>query len=279
MGKNKRRAGRKVQAQMRQQPVTAAMPHRLPAPATVREYYNSMSAEEQKEAHTVIDVARHAGVVTRLENLLKVFFLAHNVQSLLWGEMEKLTDTWGLTAVKGVRPAINSLQRSEDVFFRTISSLFMGGVPPYASSVDNLYDRVMRWAALPKAWKPGDCQRLEGEAMVEDIAASLKDGRLQLKEQDLKPEPKGECRTLYAIAEGDGSEGATVVRHDIVNKGLAVAQAKSMARKSPDRIFVAYEQRTQLVETCHMTPFKAVRQPVETGSDMVVVDVRPKGQT
>ncbi len=98
---------------------------------------------------------------------------------------------------------------------------------------------------------------------MDDIIGSLKQGVLKLKEQDMEPEPKEEARIFYAIAEMNEDETSTIIEQDIANKGMAAIKARNLAKKNPDKMYVLFEQRMQVQETCHMTPFKAVQKPGE----------------
>lgn len=141
--------------------------------------------------------------------------------------------------------------------------------------VDALYDRITRWEGIPKVWKPGDEQKLEGKAIMEDIIGSLKKGVLRIQEQFMEPEPKGEARTLYAIAEMGEDETSKIIKQDIAKKGIAAIQANKLARKNTDKMFILYEQVMQVQETCHMTPFKAVQKPADQ-DELVEIDIKPK---
>lgn len=145
----------------------------------------------------------------------------------------------------------------------------------YTQDVDALYDRITRWEGIPKVWKPGDEQKLEGKAIMEDIIGSLKKGVLRIQEQFMEPEPKGEARTLYAIAEMGEDETSKIIKQDIAKKGIAAIQANKLARKNTDKMFILYEQVMQVQETCHMTPFKAVQKPADQ-DELVEIDIKPK---
>lgn len=140
--------------------------------------------------------------------------------------------------------------------------------------VDALFDRITRWEGIPKVWKPGDEQKLEGRARMDDIIGSLKQGVLKLKEQDMEPEPKEEARIFYAIAEMNEDETSTIIQQDIANKGMAAIKARNLAKKNPDKMYILFEQRMQVQETCHMTPFKAVQKPADQ-DEVVNVKIEP----
>lgn len=180
--------------------------------------------------------------------------------------------------IKGVQPVINSLLNSEDKFFNVMHDLVKnqstGIKETYTQDVDALFDRITRWEGIPKVWKPGDEQKLEGRARMDDIIGSLKQGVLKLKEQDMEPEPKEEARIFYAIAEMNEDETSTIIEQDIANKGMAAIKARNLAKKNPDKMYILFEQRMQVQETCHMTPFKAVQKPADQ-DEVVNVKIEP----
>lgn len=278
MGRKKKRNKWSAQPRKQQNPL-AQQPQQLVAPKAVRDYWNNeMTAEERELINTPIGVAQHAGIVRRLGFITATFYHLHSVQSLLFAEMENIIEKWGLY-MKGVQPAINSLQKSEDSFFNVMHDLVQnhseGIEETYAQDVDALYDRITRWEGIPKVWKPGDEQKLEGKAIMEDIIGSLKKGVLRIQEQFMEPEPKGEARTLYAIAEMGEDETSKIIKQDIAKKGIAAIQANKLARKNTDKMFILYEQVMQVQETCHMTPFKAVQKPADQ-DELVEIDIKPK---
>lgn len=278
MGRKKKRNKWSAQPRKQQNPL-AQQPQQLVAPKAVRDYWNNeMTAEERELINTPIGVAQHAGIVRRLGFITATFYHLHSVQSLLFAEMENIIEKWGLY-MKGVQPAINSLQKSEDSFFNVMHDLVQnhseGIEETYAQDVDALYDRITRWEGIPKVWKPGDEQKLEGKAIMEDIIGSLKKGVLRIQEQFMEPEPKGEARTLYAIAEMGEDETSKIIKQDIAKKGIAAIQANKLARKNTDKMFFLYEQVMQVQETCHMTPFKAVQKPADQ-DELVEIDIKPK---
>lgn len=277
MGKNKKRNKWSNQPRKQQNPL--AQQQQMVAPKTCRDYWaNNLTEEEQQIFNTPMAVAQHAGVVQRLGYLTATFYHLHSVQSLLFAEIENIIEKWGLY-MKGVQPAINSMQKSEDSFFNVMHDLVQnhseGIEETYTQDVDALYDRITRWEGIPKVWKPGDEQKLEGKAIMEDIIGSLKKGVLRIQEQFMKPEPKEEARTLYAIAEMGEDETSKIIKQDIAKKGLAAIQANKLARKNTDKMFILYEQVMQVQETCHMTPFKAVQKPADQ-DELVEIDIKPK---
>lgn len=278
MGRKKKRNKWSAQPRKQQNPL-AQQPQQLVAPKAVRDCWNNeMTAEERELINTPIGVAQHAGIVRRLGYITATFYHLHSVQSLLFAEMENIIEKWGLY-MKGVQPAINSLQKSEDTFFNVMHDLVQnhseGIEETYTQDVDALYDRITRWEGIPKVWKPGDEQKLEGKAIMEDIIGSLKKGVLRIQEQFMEPEPKEEARTLYAIAEMGEDETSKIIKQDIAKKGLAAIQANKLARKNTDKMFILYEQVMQVQETCHMTPFKAVQKPADQ-DELVEIDIKPK---
>lgn len=57
-------------------------------------------------------------------------------------------------------------------------------------------------------------------------------------------------------------------------KGMAAIKARNLAKKNPDKMYVLFEQRMQVQETCHMTPFKAVQKPADQ-DEVVNVKIEP----
>ena len=277
MGRKKKRNKWSNQPRKQQNPL--AQQQQMVAPKTCRDYWaNNLTEEEQQIFNTPIAVAQHAGVVQRLGYLTATFYHLHSVESLIFGEMQNIIEKWGLY-MKGVQPAINSLQKSEDSFFKVMHDLVQnhseGIAETYTKDVDALYDRITRWEGIPKVWKPGDEQKLEGKAIMEDIIGSLKKGVLKIQEQFMEPEPKEKARTLYAIAEMDEDETSKLIKQDIAKKGLAAIQANKLARKNTDKMYILYEQVMQVQDTCHMTPFKAVQKPADQ-DELVEIDIKPK---
>ena len=277
MGKNKKR--NRWNSQPRKQENPLAQQQKMVAPKAVRDYWaNNLTPYEQEIFNTPIAVAQQAGVMKRLGYLTAAFLHIHSVQSLLFGEMQNIVEDWGLL-IKGVQPVINSLLISEDKFFNVMHDLVKnqstGIKETYTQDVDALFDRITRWEGIPKVWKPGDDQKLEGRSRMDDIIGSLKSGTLKLKEQDMEPEPISEASTLYAIAEMNEDETSTIVKQDIAKKGLAVIQANKLARKNTNKMYVLFEQRQQAQKTCHMTPFKAVQKPANQ-DELVEIDIKPK---
>ena len=280
MGKNKKRNKWNNQPRKQQNPLAQAQ--QMVAPRTCRDYWaNELTEEEQQIFNTPMAVAQHAGVVQRLGYLTATFYHLHSVRNLIFGEMQNIVEDWGLL-IKGVQPVINSLQQSEDKFFKVMHDLVetqsKGIKETYLQDVDALFDRIYRWEGIPKAWKPGDDQKLEGRARMDDIIGSLKEGTLKLKEQDMEPEPIAEASTLYAIAEMNEGETSTIVKQDIAKKGLAAIQANKLARKNINKMYILFEQRQQAQMTCHMTPFKAVQMPAGDKAELVEIDIKPKGK-
>ena len=278
MGKNKKRNKWNQQPRKQQNPL--AQTQQMVAPRTVRNYWaNELTEEEQQIFNTPIAVAQHAGVVQRLGYLTATFSHLHSVQSLIFGEMQNIVEDWGLL-IKGVQPVINSLQISEDKFFKVMHDLVntqsQGIKETYTQDVDALYDRITRWEGIPKTWKPGEPQKLEGRGRMDDIIGSLKNGTLKLKEQDMEPEPIAEASTLYAIAEMNEDETSTIIKQDIAKKGLAAIQANKLARKNTNKMYVLFEQRQQAQKTCHMTPIKAVQMPAGDKAELVEINITPK---
>lgn len=278
MGKNKKRNKWNNQPRKQQNPL--AQPQQMVAPRNVRNYWeNELTEEEQQIFNTPIAVAQHAGVVQRLGYLTATFYHLHSVQSLIFGEMQNIVEDWGLL-IKGVRPVINSLQQSEDKFFKVMHDLVntqsQGIKETYIQDVDALLDRITRWEGIPKTWKPGEPQKQEGRARMDDVIGSLKEGTLKLKEQDMEPEPIAEVSTLYAIAEMNEDETSTIIKQDITKKGLAAIQANKLAKKNTNKMYVLFEQRMQAQMTCHMIPFKAVQMPAGNKAELVEIDITPK---
>lgn len=278
MGKNKKNNRWNNQPRKQQNPLTQR-PIRISAPKAVCEYWaNELTEEERQVINTPMQVANHAGVLRRLGYLTATFYHIHNVQSLIFGNMQNLLEKWGLL-LKGVRPAINSLQYSEDNFFKVMQELvdkYSEGIKDsYCEDVDALYDRVTRWEGIPKVWEPGDKLRLDEDTKMDGIIGDLKDGKLKLKEQDLLPEQTGDATKSYAIVEMNENEMGTIVRQDIPRKGLAAIQANKLARKNKGKMYVIFEQKKQAQLACHITPIKAVQMPQNDQGELVEIFIAP----
>lgn len=79
----------------------------------------------------------------------------------------------------------------------------------------------------------------------------------------------------YQIAEPWRKENtSTIIEQDIANKGMAAIKARNLAKKNPDKMYILFEQRMQVQETCHMTPFKAVQKPADQ-DEVVNVKIEP----
>ena len=49
--------------------------------------------------------------------------------------------------------------------------------------------------------------------------------------------------------------------------------------KNPDKLYIIFEQRTQVVETCHMTPLKAIQKRADQdhqGENTTIIEIKPK---
>ncbi len=279
MGKNKRR--NKWAAQPRRQQNPLAQPQQqFAAPRKCREYWqNNLTEEERKIFSSPMAVIQHAGVSERLGSILAAFYRLHSVQSLLFAEVQNIVEDWGLF-VKGVQPAINSLLQSEDKFYDVMRKLVNtdrdGARENYAHDVDALFDRITRWEGIPKTWEPGDSLRLDGGGRISDVVRSVRGGTLNLKEQDMEPEPLAEATVMYAIAEMDEQEESTIIRQDIARKGTAASMMNRLARKNRDKMYVLFEQREQKQTACHMTPLKVAQMPPGDEAELVEIDIRPK---
>lgn len=69
-------------------------------------------------------------------------------------------------------------------------------------------------------------------------------------------------------------EMQNIIEQDIANKGMAAIKARNLAKKNPDKMYILFEQRMQVQETCHMTPFKAVQKPADQ-DEVVNVKIEP----
>lgn len=279
MGKNKRRNKWAAQPRKQQNPL-AQQQQQFAAPRKCREYWqNKLTEEERKIFSTPMAVVQHAGVSERLGSLLAAFYRLHSVQSLLFGEVQNIVEDWGLL-LKGVQPAINGLLQSEDKFFDVMRKLVNtdrdGARENYTHDVDALFDRITRWEGIPKTWEPGDSPMLDGSGRIGDVVRSVRGGTLNLREQDMEPEPLEEATVMYAIAEMNEQEESTIIRQDIARKGLAAAQMNRLARKNRDRMYVLFEQREQKQTACHMTPVKVAQMPPGDEAELVEIDIRPK---
>lgn len=283
MGKNKKR-NRWSNQPRKQQIVPESTYTTLSAPRVCKNYWATALTDEERQIYnSPIAVAQHAGVFQRLSLLITTFYKVHSVQSLLFGEMQSIVENWGVM-IKGIQPTINSLQNSEDKFIDVMHDLIKHygksdySTKVYAQDVDALFTRIMIWMGISKEWKPG-LQEEEENMMENEIANSLKDGTLRLKGcNTMEPEPKSEARILYTIAEmnADGDTG-TIIKQDITKKGLATIQANKLAKKNTGKMYIIYEQRMQVLDTCHMTPFKAVQMPAGDNAELVEIDIIPSG--
>ena len=57
-------------------------------------------------------------------------------------------------------------------------------------------------------------------------------------------------------------------------QGSTWINARNLAKKNTDKMYILFEQRMQVQETCHMTPFKAVQKPADQ-DEVVNVKIEP----
>ena len=149
----------------------------LMATKTMKDYLASIPTEEAdqlKAAADTLAVARHSGADKRVGYLLSAYHHITSIQALLQADIEILLDNWSLY-LKGIRPALTSVQQSNDKFFTAMRGLFGSNDEEakkrddyYRRDVDSLFAKFMRWEGLPQTWRPGQSQRTENVKAGED---------------------------------------------------------------------------------------------------------------
>lgn len=271
------------QALIRHQIITGGLLQQpqLALPAKAKEFMQSLPDEVKQEwkPASVYEVAQMAKVDKRVGLLLSAYYHIHSVQGLLTGEICNWLDGFNLW-IKGVRPAMNDVERAEDRFFEAMGKI----IDPtkgctqdeYRTDCDRLYEKLMHWEGIPKHWKPGEPLHLERPSMRPrkegTIVVDSGHEELVVGTVTLPPEVK-ETRTAYCVSRLNNDETANVVKSDIKNKGLAAAAANRLAKKDPGHMYVIYEQTIETQEVATLRPIKAAQTPSD-GGELVEVDIK-----
>ena len=269
------------QALIRNAIMTSGQSQQPALPAKAKEFMQSLPDEVKQnwKPTSVFEVAKMAGVDKRIGLLISAYYHIHNVQQMLTGEICNWLDGFNLW-IKGVRPAMNDLERSETKFFeamRTIIDPTKGAsYDEFRTDCDNLYAKLMHWEGIPKHWEPGEPLKLkhpserpkkEGTLVVDSGHEELVVGTVTLP-----PEVK-ETRTAYCVSKLNNDETADIVKADIKNKGLAAATANRLARKDPGKMYIIYEQTIETQEVATLHPVKAA-QIARSTEELVEIDVK-----
>ena len=246
----------------------------LALPAKAKEYLQSLPDEIKQswKPTSLLEVAQMAEVDKRIGLLLSAYYHIHAVQGFLTGEISNWLDGFGLW-IKGVRPAMNDVERAEDRFYeamRTIIDPNKGAThKDYLRDVDSLFEKLMHWEGIPKNWQIGDPLHVKkpSERPKEDGKLVVDDGREEkvVGTVTLEPEVK-EIRHAYCISRLNEDETADIVKADIKNFGLAAAAANRLAKKDAGRMYVVYEQTIQTQEVATIKPVKGTQMPKDGGA-------------
>lgn len=265
MAKNKNK-GKK--ANQRKIYITVPQQPAIVLTKAAKEYVNSLSEEEKNgwEPTSSLDVAHKAGIVQRISLLGAAYYHIHAIQGFLSGEICNWLDKYGLW-IKGMRQAMNDVERIDDRFYKTMSAIFKDtknyDQQIYRQDVDSLHQKFMRWEGIPVHWNIGDKQKvhppIEGD---NSIVLEKNNEYVKIGTVTLSPETTHK-KLAYCVSRLNEDESATVVKESIKNKGLAIITANAMAKAEPGQMFVVYEQKIKTQEVTTLVPLKAVQTPLE----------------
>lgn len=282
--KDKRRAAAAaaaLQAQQSRELIPGIfLPQNLQLPQGSKKFlwqYYKKYPDDNWRPKTNMDIAIKAGAADRISELLSFFYVIKGTQSMLTAEIETLMDDFGLW-IKGVRPAMNDVLKSEDKFFNTMRECLDRGDDPkgcheqYMRDFDSFFDKAMHWMRLPKQWHPGEPTKLP-EVTDEQKAEAAENGQLFVDTGwemmnvctiHLPAETKKEW-TTYSISKLFHDETAEVVKGCIKTLLGAKRIAMKLHREHPKETYVIYK-------TLNTNQAKATLVPVVTVTPHDVVE-------
>ncbi len=290
MSKNKKKKTGKQshmsqKAIIRHQLITSGMMQQpqLALPPKAKEFMQNLPQEvkDNWKPATVLEVAQMAEVDKRIGLLLGAYSHIHGVQNILIGEITNWLDGFGLW-LKGVRPAMNDVERAEDNFEKAWRTIVKGNqdgtYDDYRRDIDSLHEKLMRWEGVPKFWKIGDPLKLKkpSERPKEEGTIIMDDGHEEKKVGTVQLEPEiKDSRTAYCVSRLNEDGTADIMKADIKTKGAATAAANRMAKNDPGRMYVAYEQIIQTQEVHTIIPYRGCQVPTN-GTEIITFGIKGK---
>ncbi len=261
-------------AQLKQKQLQERVTEQLALPEAAKRYMLSLSEEERKEwkPSSLLEIARKAEVDKRIGSLLTTFYHIQSVQGFLTGEIENWLDGFNLY-VKGVRPAMNDLQRAVDRYFDAMGKIVK---PDYRSSqhdyylhdVDALHEKIMSWEGYPKHWEIGEPLKLApisaGQNEEGSIIVYSGHEEIQVDTVTLPAETRSET-TAFCVSRLNADETADIVKAGYKTEATATRAANRYAKEDPDHPYVVYRQTIRTQEVATLQPIKAAQnQPTDT---------------
>lgn len=208
-------------------------------------------ADKLMQSGTTLDVARHSGVDQRIGYLLSAYHHITSIQTLLQADIEILLDNWNLY-LKGIKPALLSVQQCNDKFFRAMNALFGDDKEEarkrgdyYMRDVDSLYKKFLRWEGLPVTWKPGQDQRTnmvkageeakEETLIIENDYEWVKIGAIDTPDKENQNE-------VYCVGEMMDNESVEMSRKPCRSLSAARGVATKYAKAERGKTFIIYKR-------------------------------------
>ena len=220
--------------------------NRIQATPTIREYLRTLQPEEAAalQQGTNKDIAQHARADLRIGYLLTAYFHIHSIQQLLTADIEIMLDRWGLW-LKGVRPAMTSIEQSDEKFARAMREI-CNPDKYYAMDVDSLYQKFMRWEGLQTTWAPGQPVRIESVEKNGDDETLVVENEIEscrITAVDVDAEKPHKC---WRVARMNDDETVLLGKNLYFTLPAARGVATKLAKTNPGEIYVVYEQRDRL---------------------------------
>lgn len=267
-------------ALIRQTIMTSGQTQQLALPEKAKEFMESLSEEEKAnwKPASLLEVAKKAEVDKRIGSLITVFYHIHSIQAFLTGEISNWLDGFNLW-IKGVRPAMNDVEKAEDKFFEAMSTLIDPNKnrthEDYMHDVDTLHEKIMHWEGLPIHWKIGDpLQRKPiSQRELEEGSIVVDSGHEEMlvSTVTLPPETKDE-QTAYAVSRLNADETADIIKSGYKTEAAATRSANKFAKEDAGHMYVVYQQTIRTQEVATLRPIKAAQKP-KHGGDVVHVDI------
>ena len=194
---------------------------------------------------TNLDIARHSGADKRIGYLLSAFYHIHSIQQFLTADIQILLDRWGLW-LKGVQPAITSIEQADDKFQRAMRELVGDNDKYYAMDVDSLFTKFMRWEGIPTTWAPGQPVRIDkvetnGEDETLVIENEIEYNRITPIDTEAEKPHK-----VWRVARMNNDETVLMGKKCYFKLSTARAIATKCAQSNPGDFYIIYEQRDRL---------------------------------
>ena len=226
--------------------------------------------EELMKTGTSVDVAREAGADKRIGYLAAAFYHIHSIQSLVQAEIEIMLDNWNLW-MKGLRPAMTSVQQADDKFFRAMRESFSLAdvTDEYCHDVDSLHRKFFRWEGIPTTWNPGEPQRTNlikaGEEttdetlVVEDKYEICRIGTIDTPSKGQTPFG---LREVYCVGEMEGDESVKMGERMYRTIAAARTAASNFAKANNGKTYLIYKR----TDYWHYRPmdYKRIEEEEET---------------